>query len=131
MEQNQTRFAKLLLKYLNFFFLSGKQNYFFPLLYKVGSHSVTVTSFIGEGVMRRDGSAGLSDTDICRANRINLGVSRPSLSLHLFLLHSVLLDIRGRKQKNLEAELLSLSKTIGVIRNKDKLACKFAKFSFR
>lgn len=40
-------------------------------------------------------------------------------------------DIRGRKEKNLEAELLSLSKTIRVIRNKDKLACKFAKFTFR
>lgn len=66
-----------------------------------------MTSFIGDGVMRRDGSAGLSDMDICRANRIN-----PVSFLAPFPF-TFWTDTRGRKGKNVEAELLSLSKTSG------------------
>lgn len=80
--------------------------------------------------MRRDGSAGLSDTDICRANRINPSFSRPSVSLHLFLFHSTQI-LEAEIQKNLEAELLKLSITIRVMRFKDELSCNVAKFSFR
>lgn len=107
----------------------------FSFIYKVGSHSVIVTSFIGDGVMRRDGSAGLSDTDILRASRINHGFSGPPVfpgTWHQSFTFSA--DIRGRKTEhslNLCTELkleTGLKLCVSPIGYKDELTDAFTKY---